>query len=217
MNVSIALLTYNRKILFLQTLNSIYDAGYPYSLSIFDNGSNDGTAEIVKEIGGQVNTGDNHTTGYGMNRVTEMAMTHNPDLILFTADDFAYYKDWLARLVSFWEHAPADVIMASCYLEPSWDWNAIERTGDAGGEHYAMRASIPGSNWTFLAADIGKVFPIREATGGEDLEICRRLTGDGLKLAALNLVEHIGEEQSVWGNKSYLYAKPLDMAALGFA
>ena len=217
MKIAVALLTYNRKMLFLQTLNSLYSAGHPYSLCIYDNGSSDGTGQIVEEIGGMVNKGESHTTGYGMNRVIEMAMSHDPDLILFTADDFRYCKDWLARLVSFWQAAPADIVMTSCYLEPSWPWNTITELSDAGGERYAIRDSIPGSNWSFMARDLEKIYPIREATGGEDLEICKRLTSNGLKLAALNLVEHVGEKESVWGNESWRYSQPLDVKALGFS
>lgn len=215
MKISIALLTYNRQSLFLRTLNSIYDAGHSYSLSIYDNGSKDGTGDIVKGIGGEVNTSDNHTTGHGMNAVVIMAMQSNPDVIVFTADDFEYRKGWLSRLVDFWQNAPADIMMASCYLEPDWDWNKISEIGEA-GQRYAIRDSIPGSNWTFRARDIDKIFPVREATGGEDLEICRRLRGDGYKLAALDLVKHTGEQESAWGNESWRYAKPLDVAALGF-
>jgi glycosyltransferase involved in cell wall biosynthesis len=217
MKIAIALLTYNRQQLFLRTLNSIYNAWYPYNLSIFDNGSTDGTAQIVKGIGGEVNTTDNHTTGYGMNRVIEMAMKHNPDVIVFTADDFYYRKLWLKKLVSFLDHAPADIVLTSCYLEPMWHWNQIGSIGEAGGERYAIRASLPGSNWVFRAKDIDKIYPIAEKTGGEDLEICGRLRGNGLRLAALDLVKHTGEEQSAWGNESYKYAKPLDLNALGFA
>ncbi len=215
MKAAIALLTYNRQGLFLRTLNSIYNAGHPYSLSIYDNGSHDGTAEIVKGIGGDVNTSDNHTTGHGMNAVVMKAMESEPEIILFTADDFEYRQDWLLKLISFWENTPQDIIMASCYLEPDWDWNKISEVGDA-GEHYAIRDSIPGSNWSFRARDIDKIFPVREATGGEDLEICRRLRGDGYKLAALDLVKHTGEQDSAWGNESWRYAKPLDLSALGF-
>jgi GT2 family glycosyltransferase len=214
---SIALLTYNRKQLFLRTLSSLYSAGHKFDLSIYDNGSNDGTADLVREIGGTVNASEKHTTGHGMNRVIEMALEHKPELILFTADDFHYRPDFLASLVDFWEHAPQDVIMASCYLEPDWDWNKVQSVGNAGGQRYALRDSIPGSNWSFRLADLDKIYPVSEKTGGEDLEICQRLRAQGYSLAALDLVKHIGETQSAWGNESYRYARPLDFAALGFA
>jgi len=222
MKIGVAVLTYNRKALFINTLDSLlanrmYETGSSFSLSVYDNGSHDGTDKLVREIGGQVNTGDNHTTGFGMNRVIEMAMKTKPDVILFTADDFFYRSDWLEKLVAFWEAAPTDVVLASCYLEPDWDWNKISEIGDAGGQHYAIRASVPGSNWSFRTSDLYRIYPVAEKTGGEDLEICHRLTSQGAKLVALDLVKHTGERQSAWGNGSWQYAKSLDLAALGFA
>ena len=216
MKVSICLLTYNRKMLFLETLRSIYDAGYPYALHIYDNGSTDGTAEIVQEIGGTLNDGKNHATGYGMNRVIEQGLAAGSDLIVFTADDFHYRVDWLKSLVSFWQQAPERVLMASCYLEPSWHWNEIEHVNTINGERYAIRTSIPGSNWTFRAADAPLILPISEKTGGEDLEICKRVREQGYRLAALDLVKHTGEKLSAWGNGSWRTAQPLDLPALGF-
>jgi len=57
--------------------------------------------------------------------------------------------------------------------------------------------------------------PISEKTGGEDLEICARLRASGGLLCALDLAEHIGEKRSSWGNRSYLFAQPLDREEWG--
>lgn len=216
MKVAACVLTYNRKALFIQTVNSMTKSGAHYVPVLYDNGSTDGTAQIVKEIGGHENKTNNHAVGYGMNRVIELAMQKAPDLIVFSADDFIYRENWLERLIDFWEHAPDDVIMASCYLEPQWEWNQIIRTGTAGNQRYAIRTSIPGSSWTFRAADVDRIFPVPETTGGEDLSTCERLRRERFRLAALDLVIHAGETQSAWGNRSYEYAEPLDKVALGF-
>lgn len=214
--VTICVLTYNRKALFLRTISSMFNAGHPHNLIVVDNGSTDGTADIVKDMRGVCNRSDNHSTGYGMNLAIKAALETNPELILISADDFQYKPDWLLKLASFWYECSQSVIMASCYLEPSWNWNEITETGYAGGQRYAIRDSIPGSNWSFRASDWTSVYPIEERTGGEDLNICRRLRGQGYKLAALDLVEHIGEQESAWGNESWRYAKPLDKVSLGF-
>lgn len=216
MNVVIALLTYNRMGMLVKTLGSLKNSGYPYTPVIVDNGSTDGSADLVKEVGGIVNTSGNHTTGYGMNLAIEEAKKHEPDLILFTADDFVYRKGFCERLVKFWQHAPQDVIMASCYLEPLWEWNQIIFTGTAGGQRYAVRTSIPGSNWMFRAKDVDKIFPVQESTGGEDLTVCGMLRRQRYRLAALDLVEHIGEQESAWGNQSWRFAIPLNKQELGF-
>lgn len=216
MKVTACILTYNRKALFIQTANSMMKSGASYIPVVYDNGSTDGTARAVLALGGKANNTANHTAGYGMNRIIEMALERKPDLIVFSADDFIYRENWLARLIDFWEHAPDDVIMASCYLEPSWPWNEIIKTGTAGNQRYAIRTSIPGSSWTFRAADVDRIFPVPETTGGEDLSTCERLRRERFRLAALDLVIHAGETQSAWGNRSYEYAEPLDKSALGF-
>jgi glycosyltransferase involved in cell wall biosynthesis len=215
LKVAVCVLTYNRKDFFLRTIGSLKYPDHPYHPVIVDNGSKDGTAEIVKGIGGICNTSGNHTTGRGMNIAIDEAMKYKPDIILFSADDFEYRKGYLARLVNFWRNVPDDVIMASCYLEPLWDWNEIIKV-DTAGERYAIRTSIPGSNWSFRASDVDKIFPVPEKTGGEDLSTCERLRQQRYRLAALDLVKHIGEEHSAWGNQSWTYAEPLDKVALGF-
>lgn len=216
LKIAVCVLTYNRKALFIQTMNSMMPSGYSFMPIVVDNGSTDGTAQAVQALGGVINKTDNHTAGYGMNLAITEAMKRSPDIIVFSADDFIYRIGWLAKLIDFWNNAPADVIMASCYLEPLWNWNEIIKTGKAGEQQYVIRTSIPGSSWTFRAADVDKIFPVMETTGGEDLSTCDKLRRQRYRLAALDLVIHAGEEQSAWGNKSYEYAKPLDKKSLGF-
>ena len=216
MKAAVCILTYNRKDLFLRTLSSLSNSGAGFTQILVDNGSTDGTAEIVAGLGGICNQSDNHSTGYGMNLAINAALATDADLIIFSADDYEYRPDWLHKLINFWQAAPADVAMATCHLEPQWSWNTVTETGDAGGQHYAIRKSIPGSNWTFRRENAGLILPIEEQTGGEDLEICNRLKSQGLKLAALDLAAHTGEQHSAWGNESWRYAKPFDYELHGF-
>lgn len=214
MKIAVGVLSYKRKDLLVKTLTSLYQSDL--DIFVYDNGSNDGAEEIVKSLGGVVNRGTNQSTGHGMNEVIAMALESKPDIVLFSADDFIYDEGFEKKIAEFWQHAPQDIKLASCYLEPSWDWNIVREVGDAGSVHYAVRDSVAGSNWMFRVSDKDLILPIAEKTGGEDLEICRRLTEQGYKLAALDLVEHIGEYQSAWGNQSWRYAKPLDRKGLGF-
>jgi glycosyltransferase involved in cell wall biosynthesis len=214
MNLTIAVLSYNRREMLIRTLTSIYKSSA--EVVIYDNGSRDNSDEIVRSLGGVVNTGKNQSTGHGMNEVIGLALKTNPDIVLFSADDFLYDNNFEESILEFWQNCPADVKLASCYLEPDWEWNKTTETGDAGKVHYAIRESIPGSNWMFRASDKDLILPIAEKTGGEDIEICRRLREQGYKLAALDLVDHIGERKSAWGNQSWRYAKELDRKGLGF-
>lgn len=214
MKLAIGVLSYNRKDMLTKTVTSLYKSNA--DVFLYDNGSTDGAEEIVKALGGFVNNSGNHTTGYGMNKVIGMALESNPDIILFTADDFVYSDGFDEKILEFWRNAPQDVKLASCYLEDLWEWNTVRELADAGKTHYAIRDTIPGSNWMFRVSDKHLILPIAERTGGEDIEICRRLNEQGYKLAALDLVEHIGEKQSAWGNESWKYSKPIDREGLGF-
>ncbi len=212
MKISICLLTYNRFDLLLRTLDSL--SGIP--LTLVDNGSTDGTAEFVSRWGGICNTDGNRTAGHGMNIAINAALKDSPDVVLFSADDYEYKPGWAEKFAAFWEHAPDEIALASCHLEDCWPWNIVDGMGRSGGVPFVTRASLPGSNWSFRASDAGLILPIAEKTGGEDLEICMRLRESGRKLAALDLVTHVGERASSWGNESWRYAQPIDRSFYGF-
>jgi glycosyltransferase involved in cell wall biosynthesis len=216
LTVAIAMLTYNRQRMMRATLASLDHAGGSFWFDIVDNGSTDGSADTVLDMDGYCNATDNHTTGFGMNLAIGLALARNPDIVLFTADDYAYQPEFLQRLVSFWNAASDQIVLASCHMENVWSWNTIRGKAIVGGVPCLIRDSLPGSNWSFRARDWGLIGPISEQTGGEDLAICKRLTGQGKLLAALNLVDHIGEETSAWGNQSWRYAKPLSPDVIGW-
>lgn len=213
--VAVAILTWNRKDLFKRTLRSLKNTEYPYALSIVDNGSTDGTERIVRSLGGYLNTTGNHTAGYGMNLAITRALMCKPDIVVFTADDYEYRSGWLETLVNFWKHAPDSVILVTCNLEPVYGWNTVRGMVEYGGVRALVRDSVPGSNWSFRARDWPLIGPLQEKTGGEDLAVCARLRERGYSLCALDLAEHIGEKQSSWGNRSYLFGQPLDRERWG--
>ena len=71
MRIAVAVLTYNqiendREALFKDTVASLrYNAHGPIDLYVVDNGSTDGSRELVREMGGYCYTGSNTTSGHG--------------------------------------------------------------------------------------------------------------------------------------------------------
>lgn len=220
MKVSVGLWTFNAlsmgRVSFLhRTLASLDRASGLFRLHIVDGGSADGTADLVRDLGGTVNADPNTSVGRSMNLVGNLCAADAPDVILLTADDYEYRADWLERLTSFWEAAPAEIALASCNVEPVYKWNTVREARDIGGVRALMRDSLPGSNWSFRAADWQNIHPVEERTGGEDFAVLRKLAPR--LFAALDLAEHIGEQQSAWDNQSWRSAEPLDRAAWGLA
>ena len=221
MKLAVAVLTYNRQELFLRTLHSIQEGlcqawAIEHDLTVVDNGSTDGTAELVRGLeGGYANVDGNRTVGHGMNLAITRALASKPDLVLFTADDYEYKPGWASKLARFWWWAPPEVALVCCNLEPDYDWNRPHQVVASAGILGLARESLPGSNWCFRASEWPLIGPLAETTGGEDLAVCRRLRRPGRLLCALDLSEHIGERQSAWGNGSWRYARLLDRGAWG--
>ncbi len=206
--------------LFEETLATMRGAGYPFTLNLFTVGpsaDDDGTQALVRERGGLVFDEPN-SAGRAMNVGADLALATGCAIALLTADDFAYSPNWLARLARFWEAAPTEVTLACCHVEPDYAWATVRGVVEAGGEKALVRDTIPGSNWSFRVADWPIIGPVRAATGNEDIEICRRLTGMGRQVVALPLADHTGiAGRSSWGNRSDSGVAELDLRAWGLA
>lgn len=204
--VAIAVRTWNalqhgRREMLDRTLESLRGAGHPFELILFDNGSTDGTAEMVAARGGTrgPRTVGNNTSGQGMNRAIELALASGADLVVFSDDDIEWYPGFLASLVQFWSHAPHDLVLVSGFVEPRLKHNAIRGAIESGGVRALVRETAPGGAWSFPSAHwrwIGPLQPGMEA----DWEACLRLRAAGFRLAQMDLVAHLGEGHSTWGN-----------------
>ena len=145
-----------------------------------------------------------------MNMGAWLAINAGADIIVCTADDYDFVPGWLARLAAYWQVAPPEVAIASLNWEPMYPWNTITERQNVGGERVLIRATVPGSSWSFRRDDWPAIGPVADQTGGEDLAVCHKMHEHGRLLAALNLTAHTGERESAWGNQSWQWAKPLE-------
>ena len=217
--ISVGLLTYNqfrtgRDALFRDTLASIEAEEHPHTLDIVTNGSTDRTDVVVRTLGGIVDN-RNAAAWYGMELAISAALSHDPDIVVFSADDLAYHAGWMDALAAFWDAAPDDIVLATLFLEGQFGWNTVTDALAIGPERVLIRESIPGASLSFRARDRSKILPLERIMPGEDLALCRKLRAQSYRLAALDLAEHAGREVSAWQNMSWTYEQPLDREKWG--
>lgn len=179
---------------------------------VWDNGSTDGTEDWVASIGGHcdVPADGNTSGGRGMNNLAT-ACAKRGDVVILTADDMLWRPGWRAVVEEFWTHADPRIAIFCGLLEAEYPWSVPQGGIKVGTVHGLVRPTVPGSGWTFRSQDWFEVIgPVPEVQGYDDTPTCRRLVEWGRLLVAADLAEHHGEDRSVWGNKSYQYAKPLD-------
>lgn len=212
--ICVAVLTFNRFHLLRETLASMdADPGYPFRRVLVDGGSSDDQQRAwVAHQADSFVFENKVSVGHSMNTAIDLAVGTGADVIVFSADDYRYRPGWAARLMGFWQAAPAWVGLASLNWEPVYPWNTVLEDTRIGGERALIRATVPGSSWSFPGKHWRSLFgPVEDRTGGEDLTVCRDLQARGYKLAALDLTEHIGERESAWGNRSWERAEPLKL------
>lgn len=218
MRVDAAVLTFNvyrtdRLPFFEATVASIRAAGI--EPLVVTNGSSDQTDLLVRRQPRHLVDNGNSAAWYGMELAMRGVLETQPDIVVFSADDITYEPYWCERLIDFWQHAPADVKLATLFLEGVWQWNTVTEAIDCGGERALIRNSVPGASWSFRASDVDLILPLPQIQPGEDLAVCERLRGQGYRLAALDLAAHEGARNSAWGNMSWTYEQPLDRKKWG--
>lgn len=220
MKVAVAILTHNlfrygRHELFRQTLTSLLETEYPFELHVFDNGSTDATPEYVARFGATLIRDDVSTCGHGMNVAISSCVARGVDLVVFSNDDIYWHPGYLEQVVTFWQDAPPDVLICSGSLEPDYPWNTPRELIISGGVKALVRDTAPGGTWTLRARDWGRIGPVPEAVGWDDVPTCRRLNSLGYRVAQIDVADHVGEDHSTWGNNSRIDARPLDREKWG--
>jgi len=101
--VIILVLNWNRKDFMVECLNSLLSLNYEnYQIVVIDNGSEDGSEELIREQFPYVNVIQNgENLGYtgGFNRGIKWALAHDADYILILNNDVKLKQDCLSVLV----------------------------------------------------------------------------------------------------------------------
>jgi glycosyltransferase involved in cell wall biosynthesis len=186
---------------------------------IFDHQSEDGSDELVRELGGVLWKHDdrNRTIGRAMNLGHQAAAdAAGPDGLVVTAqDDIVWRPGWRERLQGFWEEAPNSIGLVSGLLEPNFPWAAPIDRVEHGGLAGLSRLTVPGGAWTYRGRMWQAMRWANEVQPSHDMPICNRVRDAGMSLVAVDLADHLGAVRSTWGNNSYIGSARLDLQRWG--
>jgi glycosyltransferase involved in cell wall biosynthesis len=205
MIVRAAVLTYRavatgRLDLLIQTVRSLAEAD---SVHIVDNGSDDGSAELVESWGGYTSSSGVTTSGHGTNLCARILAATDADICLLSDDDMVWRPGWRAELEAWWAGAPDDVWLTGCHLEPDYPWNARSGVLVVGERTGIVRASTGAASWTYRRARHADIFPIpQQVQGWGDVPACDKIDERGGRICQIDLADHAGHGRSTWGNQT---------------
>lgn len=135
---------------------------------------------------------------------------------VWSDDDMVWSEGSEAKLLRFWSAArSSDIAIVAGLLEPVWHWNTPREAVEHGGVRVLVRDSAPGAAWTFgnpRFIDLGCGHTPELWRFGYDYESCRILRERGVKVAQIDLAEHVGWGFSTHGNDAneHVDGRPLD-------
>lgn len=206
MKITACVLTFNviannRRHLLADTMSSLSEDGV--TVIPVDNGSGDGTADLVADLDGYCWTGWNTTSGHGTNLCARVALGTEPDLVVLSDDDMVWTPGWAETLRAWWSEAPREIWLTGCHLEPFFPWNEPYAKVTYGGITGLMRASTGAASWSFRPQDWPQIGPVpQQIQGHGDVPACQNVWKGGGKIAQIDLAFHAGQGQSTWGNRT---------------
>lgn len=221
MKLVVAVLSYNplttgRAGMFRRCLESL-NVGVP--VIVVDNGSDDDVSpEMFRRLGAMRNQGL-RTIGAGMNFAIGAAVAMRPDVVVFSNDDMEWHPGWADQVESFWSAAPEDIAMCTGLFERRlWSWNRPVRKAEwHGGVQVLERETVPAAGWTFRAGMWPAIRPVpQEDNSWGDVPVCGKLRAAGYRLVGADWASHLGDDVSLWGNKSHLHGEMLDLDEWGW-
>jgi len=115
--VSIIIPTYNRKCFLREAVNSVLNQTYKdFELIVIDDGSTDGTQEMIKEFGGKIIYKSQENRGASSARNVGISMSKGK-LISFLDSDDVWHKEKLSEQMKFFKEHPEAKI---CYTDEIW-------------------------------------------------------------------------------------------------
>lgn len=208
MKVHAAVLTYRAKStdrvqLMLDTVASLNEADAVY---LVDNGSDDGSDQMVEQLGGYVSTSTIHTSGAGTNLCARILAGTDAEVCVLSDDDMFWRPGWRRQLEQWWQAAPDDVALTGCHIEPLFPWNEVTGTVRYGGIPGLVRASTGAASWSYRARHFDTIFgPAgipQQVQGHGDVPACDRIYDRGHRICQIDLADHTGHERSTWGNRT---------------
>ena len=205
MKIAACVLTYNaistnRVDPLKDTLRSLAECGRVF---LFDNGSTDGTADLVASYGGLLNKTKLHTSGHGTNMCARILAATDADLCVISDDDMFWDIGWRDKLDAWWSEAPTDIWVTGGHMEPIYPWNEITGQVEYGGVKGLLRTSTGAASWTYRRESTDLIFPIpQQVQGWGDVPACDKIDEAGGKVAQISIATHAGHGRSTWGNKT---------------
>ena len=207
LTITVAICTLNRAELLRETLTSFEDLKLPadlrWELLVVDNGSTDGTMEVLHGFDGRlpirVETEPRRGQSAARNRVIATA---RGQLILWTDDDVRADRHLITATLDAFERFDADIVFGRSY--PIWcaappDWYGPAFAGQFAILDYGNDAFVVtdrdhpfyGLNVAFRRSALDALGPVREdmgyvgssGGGGEDTEYFERAMRQGLRIA----------------------------------
>ena len=185
--VSVVVCTYNGSKTIRDCMEGLLAVDYPdFEVIVVDDGSTDGTAEIVRQYGFCVIS----TKNQGLSSARNTGMKAATGEIIAYLDDDAYPDpDWLTYLAAAFIHSPHAAV-GGPNIPPKGDGPIAECVANApGGPVHVLISDreaehIPGCNMAFRKAAlqlIGGFDPAFRAAG-DDVDVCWRLQEKGFTL-----------------------------------
>ncbi len=206
---SVVIPTYNRKALLRRCLEAALGQDYPdYEVIVVDDGSTDGTGEMVRREFPQVRyirQEPNRGPAAARNRGIEAA---TGEIVAFTDDDCVVPRDWLTRLLEGFRRYP-DVAGVGGFQDPpetlisdnpiarAEHTRRLQRWGEQAFREVTGGAEVPGLGTNNVAyrrdvllqvGGFDEGFPV---AAGEDADLKLRIAQAGYKLLYIPIgVEH---------------------------